>query len=434
MSRGAQFEWDAAAAAEGLRFSGIPQNTVTVTGSGDGWHAVKTIQAVSSGVKYFEFDIVHDARTSNTWKMVLGCVPNTFICNQKQYTCVGSSQGHSCGWGYCGGTGHRYSKLLGPDTPYGPQFTTGDIIGMLLDFTAKTVTFFKNGTNLGIAFSNLSGAVCPAISMTAKDTKVTVRSASPPGADPSKMTESERLAHLEREFSHITHGAMDLTSATWAAPLDELHGMGFTKVLAVEALLVTFKNKVDLPGAIEYLFLDEASKLERYRAQIANKSTLSTPASADAAVLLKQIEEERKKQSVERKKFERDAFKHMLAVCVADGTVRRFANEKLSCIRRLYGISDVTQAEIFQELSITNEKFEDFLKKGREEEEKLRNDFRQLKLVDKYECVVCMERVAEFVVMDCMHICFCEPCVDKIKEHTCPKCRRPSKEIRKIFY
>ena len=39
--------------------------------------------------------------------------------------------------------------------PFGPKYTTGDVIGCLLNRTNKTIQYFKNGTSLGIAFRDV---------------------------------------------------------------------------------------------------------------------------------------------------------------------------------------------------------------------------------------------------------------------------------------
>jgi len=43
---------------------------------------------------------------------------------------------------------------------YGATYTTNDIIGIALDMDAGTVTFYKNGSSQGQAYSGLSGAFC----------------------------------------------------------------------------------------------------------------------------------------------------------------------------------------------------------------------------------------------------------------------------------
>ncbi len=47
---------------------------------------------------------------------------------------------------------------------YATSYTTSDLIGVALDMDAGTLTFYKNGTSLGTAFTGLSGTFAPAVS------------------------------------------------------------------------------------------------------------------------------------------------------------------------------------------------------------------------------------------------------------------------------
>jgi hypothetical protein len=59
------------------------------------------------------------------------------------------------GYGYFSGNGQKYTN--GTGASYGATYTTNDIIGVALDMDAGTLTFLKNGTSQGVAFSSLSG-------------------------------------------------------------------------------------------------------------------------------------------------------------------------------------------------------------------------------------------------------------------------------------
>ena len=48
------------------------------------------------------------------------------------------------------------TKFDGTQTSYGATFTTGDIIGVAFDADAGSLTFYKNGSSQGVAFSSLS--------------------------------------------------------------------------------------------------------------------------------------------------------------------------------------------------------------------------------------------------------------------------------------
>ena len=65
------------------------------------------------------------------------------------------------GWGYDSANGNKYN---GSGVAYGATYTTNDIIGIALDMDAGTITFYKNNTSQGQAFSGITGTVFPAVS------------------------------------------------------------------------------------------------------------------------------------------------------------------------------------------------------------------------------------------------------------------------------
>ena len=65
------------------------------------------------------------------------------------------------GYGYYGQTGN---KLNSGANSYGSTFTAGDIIGIAMDLDADTLTFYKNNTSQGTAFTGLTGTYFAAVS------------------------------------------------------------------------------------------------------------------------------------------------------------------------------------------------------------------------------------------------------------------------------
>ncbi|WP_424963898.1 SPRY domain-containing protein [Metapseudomonas otitidis] len=58
-------------------------------------------------------------------------------------------------WAYYGSDGHFYSE--GADSAYGSSYGTSDVIGIVVDFTTGTLTFYKNGVSQGVASSAMAG-------------------------------------------------------------------------------------------------------------------------------------------------------------------------------------------------------------------------------------------------------------------------------------
>ena len=93
---------------------------------------------------------------------------NNIICGIKDVTesipvatseYVGKTSGS---YGYSA-TARKYNSAS--YSSYGATYTTGDVIGVALDMDAGTLTFYKNGTSQGVAYTGLSGTFAPAFSM-----------------------------------------------------------------------------------------------------------------------------------------------------------------------------------------------------------------------------------------------------------------------------
>ena len=74
-------------------------------------------------------------------------------------------------WGYNNG-GDKYNG--GSNYSYGASFTTNDVIGLALDMDAGTITFYKNNTSQGVAFS--SGIAGKTITFVARGDTTTTES------------------------------------------------------------------------------------------------------------------------------------------------------------------------------------------------------------------------------------------------------------------
>lgn len=66
---------------------------------------------------------------------------------------TGYPGGDSNGYGYYGGNGQKYTNNAGAS--YGASYGNGDVVGIAFDADAGTITFYKNGTSQGTAFSSI---------------------------------------------------------------------------------------------------------------------------------------------------------------------------------------------------------------------------------------------------------------------------------------
>ncbi|KAF8056475.1 Ranbp10 [Scenedesmus sp. PABB004] len=118
------------------------------------------------------------------------------------FCCDRVNLGRLPGWepgsyGYHGDDGHAF-RGSGSGAPYGPSFTTGDVVGALLDRGARRISYFKNGECLGVAFENVGEAqLYPCVGMRTQGEEVRANfGASPFAVDLAALQAQFRAAML----------------------------------------------------------------------------------------------------------------------------------------------------------------------------------------------------------------------------------------------
>ncbi|MDQ0068962.1 hypothetical protein J2W34_000736 [Variovorax boronicumulans] len=126
----------------------ISGNVLTATTST--LNGARSRAAASSGVRQFEIVIVGNMGA------LVGAVARTASISPLP----GSD---AAGWMFIPAGGNKYSAGL--STPYygGSSVVSGDVLGVVVDFGAGAITFYKNGVSLGVAFSGVSGDLRPAV-------------------------------------------------------------------------------------------------------------------------------------------------------------------------------------------------------------------------------------------------------------------------------
>jgi hypothetical protein len=121
----------------------------TATGGGTGYGRLVGTIAVSSGKWYWEYTI----NSTNGFGFLLGIA----LSSEFTATYVGNT---ATSYGYFGNNGNKYNN--GTGVAYGSAYGASDVIGVALDLTAGTLTFYKNNVSQGTAYSSLTGTYVPA--------------------------------------------------------------------------------------------------------------------------------------------------------------------------------------------------------------------------------------------------------------------------------
>ncbi|XP_013785346.1 ran-binding protein 9-like [Limulus polyphemus] len=142
-------------------FIGLSQNNLRVhyKGIGKNHKDAASVRAshpipAACGLYYFEVKIVSKGRDGY---MGIGLSAQGVNMNR-----LPGWDKHS--YGYHGDDGHSFCSS-GTGQPYGPTFTTGDVIGCGVNLIDNTCFYTKNGVNLGIAFTDLPPQLYPTVGL-----------------------------------------------------------------------------------------------------------------------------------------------------------------------------------------------------------------------------------------------------------------------------
>ena len=117
-------------------------------GSASGWGVTRGTVAIASGKYYWEATILSSNISTNGIGVGIAALGE-----------INASWSAVNAWSYESTQGRKSAS--GSVSSYGSTFTTGDVIGIAFDADAGTLTFYKNNTSQGVAFS--SGLPNPAL-------------------------------------------------------------------------------------------------------------------------------------------------------------------------------------------------------------------------------------------------------------------------------
>lgn len=158
-SRSHTFSFDANFCGPNIRISNSALSVTYM--SNENWSTALGSNGFAYGVNYWEVQI--DS----------ACTSYIFIGVARREVNLSSFLGgDEHGWGYIGDRAVYHRRVK--SKVYGEPFATGDVIGVTLDMNKGTLSFSRNGIDLGIAFEGLSGVLYPAVSFYNRDQRITL--------------------------------------------------------------------------------------------------------------------------------------------------------------------------------------------------------------------------------------------------------------------
>lgn len=154
------------------------------------WNAVRGTNGFTSGCYKWEVKI-DKCVSKNVFIGVLSC-------DAQLDTYVGSD---THGWGYLANKAlwHGRGKLRS----YGELYKEGDTIGVCLNMDNGTMSFSRNGKDLGVAVDGLSGELFPAVSLYNKDDQITISQINDDCAQPDFSLGSAAVSPLSVHISDL---------------------------------------------------------------------------------------------------------------------------------------------------------------------------------------------------------------------------------------
>ena len=124
----------------------LSEGNLKLTNTSSTWGSKFSTIGVSSGKWYAEFTVLSASLN------IVGVIADadTTITGTDKY--LGNTANS---YGYFHSNGNKFNN--GTGSAYGASYTTNDVIGVALDMDNGTLTFYKNGTSQGTAYSSLSG-------------------------------------------------------------------------------------------------------------------------------------------------------------------------------------------------------------------------------------------------------------------------------------
>jgi len=125
----------------------INKDGVEVDNQGNNFENVKGDVKIRGGKWYYE------AKLLTYGQMRIGWCTDKCAIVTNTYTGIGNDNES---WAFDGSCQKAWFGTNSNNDRYGEYWNNGDVIGTILDLEAKTISFYRNGKDMGIAFSNVT--------------------------------------------------------------------------------------------------------------------------------------------------------------------------------------------------------------------------------------------------------------------------------------
>lgn len=146
---------------KGVTKVNVTKEGVELDNTGNNFETLRADVKVRGGKWYYEVKLL-------TYGQIrIGWCNDTCNIPTNTYSGVGSDNDS---WAYDGSNQKAWNGANGSGTRYGEYWNNGDVIGTILDLEAKTISFYRNGNDMGVAFNSIpvGNGLYPAVSVQKK--------------------------------------------------------------------------------------------------------------------------------------------------------------------------------------------------------------------------------------------------------------------------
>jgi len=131
-----------------VKINNSSSNGPEADNQGSNFETVRGDVLVKGGKWYYEVKLSTNGRIHIGW-----CTPKCQI-SSSSFSGLGQD---TASWSYDGSSQKAWFGSPSGSTRYGEYWSVGDIIGTVLDLEAKTISFYRNGNDMGVAFTSVDG-------------------------------------------------------------------------------------------------------------------------------------------------------------------------------------------------------------------------------------------------------------------------------------